>query len=232
MKLISRDRISTFFQVLLVIFLFCYSAVKGNPESNKDSFQQSAVNYKGDDALHNQMLELWKQHVVWNRNVMLCIVDNLPGTLEAVDRLQQNKIDIGNAIKPFYGTASGEELTRLLQEHVRISVEVMLYATEKKRPQLHEANARWHANANDIATFLAAINSYWASDKMQLMIKEQLRLTTTQAILRINKDYAADIIAYDKAQSHSEMAEIFAAGITSQFPEKVNPVAQVRMINQ
>ena len=67
---------------------------------------------------------------------------------------------------------------------------------------------------------------------MQLLIKEQVRLTTTQAILRINKDYAADIIAYDKAQSHAEMSEIFAAGITSQFPEKVNPVAQVRMTNQ
>jgi hypothetical protein len=233
MKRISRDRISTILQVLLVIFLFGYSAVKGNPDSTENAFNHLPASVKADDELQTQMLELWKQHVAWNRNVMLCIVDELPGTTQAVNRLQQNKIEIGNAIKPYYGTAKGDELTTLLQAHVSISVEVMLFAKEKKNQQLQEANDRWYANAGAIAAFLANLNSYWASDKIQLIIKEQLHFTTTQAICRIKKDYAADIVAYDKAQSNVlQMAEVFADGIAHQFPEKMHPVSQVLMMTQ
>ncbi len=41
MKRFTRDSISTFLQVLLVIFLFGYSAVKGNPESKETNLTQA-----------------------------------------------------------------------------------------------------------------------------------------------------------------------------------------------
>jgi hypothetical protein len=232
MKRITKDSISTFLQVLLVIFLFGYSAVKGNPESKENTIAHSTSVFTGDVELNAQMVDLWEQHVAWNRNVMLCIVDELPGTAEAIERLQQNKIEIGNFIKPFYGNAAGNKLTELLQAHVSISVEVMTFAKAGKQAELQDANNRWYENADALASFLADLNSYWATDKIQLIIKDQLRLTTTQAVCRINKDYPADIIAYDKA--HADvllMAEIFADGIAKQFPEKMNPVAEILMIN-
>ncbi|HLO39251.1 MAG TPA: hypothetical protein VK173_12195 [Lacibacter sp.] len=233
MKRFSKESISTFVQVLLVIFLFGYSAVKGNPDSQENTITRSSAAFTGNLTLNAQMLDLWEQHVVWNRNVMLCIVDELPGTVQAIERLQQNKIEIGNSIKPYYGDAAGDKLTELLQEHVNISVEVMRFAKKGKQPELQEANDRWYANADAIASFLAGINSYWATDKIQLIIKDQLRFTTTQAICRINKDYPADIIAYDKAHADVLLvAEIFADGIANQFPEKMNPVANVLMVNQ
>jgi uncharacterized protein (UPF0335 family) len=233
MKHFTRDRLSTYLQVLLVIFLFGYSAVKGNPDSKENTIEHSSSVFTENVELNAHMVDLWEQHVAWNRNVMLCIVDELPGTAQAIERLQQNKIEIGNSIKPYYGNAAGDELTKLLQAHVTISVQVMTFAKEAKQTELLEANDRWYANADAIASFLADINSYWATDKIQSIIKDQLRLTTTQAVCRINKDYSADIIAYDKA--HSDvllMAEIFADGIANQFPEKMNPVADVLMINR
>ena len=233
MKRFTRDSISTFLQVLLVIFLFGYSAVKGNPESKENTITHSTSAFTRDVELNAQMIDLWEQHVVWNRNVMLCIVDELPGTAEAIERLQQNKTEIGNSIKPYYGDLAGNELTELLQAHVSISVEVMTFAKAGKHTELQDANNRWYENADAIASFLADLNSYWATDKIQLIIKDQLRFTTTQAVCRINKDYPADIIAYDKA--HADvlmMAEIFADGIANQFPDKMNPVADVHMITQ
>ncbi|MBP6688002.1 MAG: hypothetical protein KA160_09100 [Lacibacter sp.] len=233
MKRFTRDAFSTFLQVVLVIFLFGYSVVKGNPESKENKIAQSSAAYIEDADLNAQMVDLWEQHVAWNRNVMLCIVDELPGTMQAIERLQQNKVEIGNSIKPYYGRAAGNELTELLKAHVSISTEVMKLAKEGKQPELQEANERWYANADAIAAFLANINSYWATDKIQLIIKDQLRFTTTQAICRIKKDYDADIIAYDKAHADVlQMAEIFADGIANQFSEKMNPVADVLMVNQ
>lgn len=46
---------------------------------------------------------------------MLNIMDDLPGTGQAVARLLQNQGDIGDAVKPFYAEAGGKELTRLLR---------------------------------------------------------------------------------------------------------------------
>lgn len=232
MKHISRDRISTWVQITLVVFLLGYSAVKGNPESKENLLNRPIAHTTSTRVLEAQMLELWEQHVVWNRNVMLCIVDELPGTDQAVKRLHQNKIEIGDAIKPYYGEAAGDQLTKLLYAHVTISAEVITLAKAKKNTALQEANQRWYANAEEIAGFLADTNPYWAMDDSKLIIKEQLILTTNQAVYRIQKNYSADVIAYDKAYADVlKMANIFADGIAKQFPEKFKTQPDVLMVN-
>ena len=44
--------------------------------------------------------------------------------------------------------------------------------------KLDDANARWRANANQIADFLATANSNWPSQEMRKMMREHLDLTT------------------------------------------------------
>ena len=70
------------------------------------------------EQLRSNMHKLWEDHITWTRNVILNIMDDLPGTDQAVARLLRNQDDIGNAIKPVYGEAAGNELTRLLREHI------------------------------------------------------------------------------------------------------------------
>jgi len=67
------------------------------------------------EELRAAMHKLWEDHITWTRNVILNIMDGLPGTDQAVTRLLKNQDDIGNAIKPYYGDAAGTELTRLLK---------------------------------------------------------------------------------------------------------------------
>ena len=231
MKHLIRDRISTWVQIMLVVFLLGYSAVKGNPESKENLLSRPAEQTASTRELKAQMVELWEQHVAWNRNVMLCIVDELPGTEQAVERLRQNKIEIGDAIKPYYGAAAGDELTDLLYTHVTISAEVITFAKAQKNAELQDANQRWYANADSIAGFLASANPYWALEDIKLIIKDQLTLTTNQAVYRIQKDYSADVIAYDKAHADVlKMANIFADGIAKQFPEKFKNDPEVLMV--
>jgi hypothetical protein len=206
--------------------------VKGNPESKENVLSRPAEQTGSTKELKAQMVELWEQHVSWNRNVMLCIVDELPGTDQAVERLRQNKIEIGDAIKPYYGTEAGDQLTKLLYHHVIISAEVITLAKAEKNAELKAANQRWYANADVIAEFLADTNPYWALEDIKQIIKEQLTLTTNQAVYRIQKNYSADVIAYDKAHADVlKMANIFADGITKQFPEKFKTDPGVLLVN-
>src|SRR4029079_1693896 len=70
------------------------------------------------NELRTNMRKLWEDHVTWTRNVIVCIMDGLPGTDQALNRLMKNQDDIGNAIKPVYGDEAGNQLTSLLRVHI------------------------------------------------------------------------------------------------------------------
>ena len=186
---------------------------------------QAQMNMKANSSKGEQlrmaMHKLWEDHIVWTRNVILNIMDGLPGTDQAVNRLLQNQDDIGNAVKPFYGEAGGKELTRLLRDHITIAADLLKAAKENNNSAFDAANKKWFANADEISSFLSKANPNWKLDDMKKMMNDHLRLTTDEAVARLKKDYTADVKAYDKV--HEEilmMADMLTDGIIKQFPEK------------
>jgi hypothetical protein len=173
------------------------------------------------EQLRMAMHKLWEDHIVWTRNVILNIMDDLPGTEQAVNRLLSNQDDIGNALKPFYGDAGGKELTRLLREHITTAADLLKAAKTGNNSAFDAANKKWFANADEISNFLSKANPHWKLDDMKKMMNEHLTLTTNEAVARLKKDYAADVKAYDKV--HDEilmMADMLTDGIIKQFPGK------------
>ena len=173
------------------------------------------------EQLRMAMHKLWEDHIVWTRNVILNIMDDLPGTDQAVARLLQNQDDIGNAVKSFYGEAGGNELTRLLQEHITVAADLLKAAKAGNNSAFDIANKKWIANADEISGFLSKANPHWKLEDMKKMMHDHLNLTTEEAVARLKKDYAADVKAYDKV--HDEillMAGMLTDGIIKQFPAK------------
>jgi len=173
------------------------------------------------EQLRMAMHKLWEDHIVWTRNVILNIMDDLPGTDQAVARLLSNQDDIGNAVKPFYGDAGGKELTRLLREHITTAADLLKAAKTGNNSAFDAANKKWFANADEISNFLSKANPNWRLDDMKKMMNEHLTLTTNEAVARLKKDYTADVKAYDKV--HDEilmMADMLTDGIIKQFPGK------------
>ena len=171
--------------------------------------------------LKTNMRQLWEDHILWTRNVILCLTDELPGTDQAVKRLLKNQDDIGNAVASFYGKEAGKRLTALLYDHITIAAEVVQAAKAGNTQKLDDANKRWYANADEIAEFLSAANPGWALADMKKMMHHHLQLTTDEAVARIKKDYDADVVAYDKVhQEILAMSDMLAEGITRQFPQK------------
>jgi hypothetical protein len=82
----------------------------------------------------------------------------LPDLNAALGRLLRNQADIGNAIKPYYGDAAGDQLTELLREHILIAGEILQAAKTGNSAALADAQTRWYENAHEIAVFLNAAN--------------------------------------------------------------------------
>ena len=113
----------------------------------------------GDETLHVDMRQLWEDHVTWTRVFLMGAIAGLPDTDVATARLLQNQVDIGNAVKPFYGNAAGDQLTVLLKAHITLAAAVVTAATAEAShgTALQQAEQKWFANADQIAAFLANV---------------------------------------------------------------------------
>jgi hypothetical protein len=173
-------------------------------------------------AFRNDMRKLWEDHVTWTRLAIISLTTDSPDTQATVGRLLQNQDDIGDAIKPFYGRRAGNELARLLREHILIAADLVLAAKAGDQAAVADAQTRWTANADEIAAFLAAANPRrWPLDEMMEMLHEHLRLTTDEAIARLQADWDRDVAAYDEIHVQAlGMADMLSMGIVEQFPRR------------
>jgi hypothetical protein len=173
-------------------------------------------------AFRSAMDKLWEDHITWTRMVIVDFAAGLPDLPTAEARLLRNQVDIGNAIKPYYGAAAGKQLTRLLRVHILEAVPVLGAAKAGDKAKLTQALAAWYANANQIAAFLSKANPHsWPLSMTRTMMKQHLALTTKEAVARLQGNWSADVRAYD--QVHAEilgMSHMLSSGIIRQFPRR------------
>lgn len=174
------------------------------------------------DELRTNLRKLWEDHAFYTRNVIMNIIDDMPGTNEAVARLLQNQVDIGNAIKPVFGNEAGNKLTELLKEHIVLAADLLKAAKANNDAEFKAVNTKWFKNADDISAFLSGANpKNWPLADMKKMMYDHLDLTTQEAVARLKKDYKADIEAFDKVRDELlMMSDMLATGIIRQFPDK------------
>jgi hypothetical protein len=175
------------------------------------------------EDLRQGMRKLWEDHITWTRLYIVSATADLPDKDAAARRLLQNQSDIGNAIKPFYGAAAGDKLTALLKDHILIAVEIVDAAKKGETARKDAAVQRWTANADEIATCLSGANpKNWPVAEMKKMMRDHLDFTTAELVARLQKDWTADVVAYDRV--HDEilrMADMLSEGIIQQFPNKL-----------
>jgi hypothetical protein len=173
-------------------------------------------------ALRTDMRRLWEDHVTWTRLAIISLEAGTPDTDATVARLLRNQTDLGNAIKPYYGNAAGAALTAQLRTHILIAADVIAAAKAGDQAKLADAQARWTANADQIAATLHSVNpTYWGLEAMKAEMHRHLKLTTDEAVARLHGDWKADVAAYDKVNAHIlRMSDMLTSGIVKQFPSR------------
>jgi hypothetical protein len=173
-------------------------------------------------ALRTDMRKLWEDHITWTRLAVISLTTGSPDTKATVARLLRNQADIGNAIRPFYGTSAGNQLTGLLRDHITIAAELVTAAKAGNQAKVADAQAQWSANADQIAAYLNKANPRaWKLAEMKAMLHSHLALTTMEVVDRLQGRWQADVAVYDKIHRQAlGMADMLSAGIVSQFPAR------------
>lgn len=176
-------------------------------------------------AFHDAMRKLWEDHIVWTRQFIVSAATetgDLADIGPTTDRLLANQADIGNALKPFYGEAAGNQVTALLRDHILTAAELVAAAKAGDSAAVETASAAWYQNADDIAIALNSLNpKHWPLAEMKAHMTDHLDLTLEEAVARLQGRYADDIAAYDKIHAQIlGMADMLSDGIIAQFPAK------------
>jgi hypothetical protein len=173
-------------------------------------------------AFHDAMRALWEEHGSWTRMVIVSFVGNLPNLTAAENVLLRNQAKIGDAVKPYYGTAAGNKLTKLLKAHIVGAVGVLQAVRSGDSGKLSQAQAAWSANGRRIADFLHAANPRFLSrGAARSMMKTHLEQVIAQAVDELQGKYAAGARAYRPYIRHIlAMADMISGGIIKQFPRR------------
>jgi hypothetical protein len=173
-------------------------------------------------AFAADMRKLWEDHIVYTRLFLVETVANLPSKDATTERLLRNQTDIGNAIKPYYGEAAGAKLTALLRDHILIAADLVKAAAAGDTAKQGDADQRWKANADEIATFLNGANpESWPLADAKKMMRDHLDATTAEVKAHLAKDWKADIAAYDRVHEQAlHMADMLSSGIAAQHADK------------
>ena len=179
-------------------------------------------------TFRSAMGKLWEDHITWTRLFIISDLADAPDLQMTTQRLLQNQVDIGNAIKPYYGDAAGDHLSALLHNHILIAADVVAAARAGDTVRLNGQMTRWQANADDIGDYLGSLNpDNWQAASMKAMMRHHLDLTTAEVVARLNQDWAGDIAAYDQVHLHIlTFADALTNGIVAQFPEAFADAAQ------
>lgn len=172
-------------------------------------------------VLRRAMGKLWVDHVIWTRQFIVSSVAGL-GDVEAItQRLLKNQDDIGAAVAKYYGQDAGDQLAKLLKEHIIIAGDIVNAAIAKNNAKVKSLDNKWHVNAVDIAEFLSKANSNWPKQALIEMLNKHLELTTKELQLRLAGNWNADIANFDEIfEQIRGMAKALSDGIIAQFPNK------------
>ena len=206
---------------LLSLFLLALVMIPFKSQALESTYFKGVSCNKAICDLRMAERRLWIDHVSWTRSYITSALASLEDKGSVAERLLKNQDDIGNSIKPYYGEEAGNKLATLLREHIQIAAQVVDAAKNGNKSDLEKYNKLWHDNADQIAAFLSSANPNYSNQVLKDMLYKHLDFITEQVTARLNKDWKADIDAYDKGEDHMIMfADMIVDGIVKQFPDK------------
>jgi hypothetical protein len=213
--------------LLALLSMVVVLAVAGTHDGHADDGHSHAVAVTAETtakqaAFQDAMRKLWEDHITWTRLAIISFAHELPDLPATQDRLLRNQVHIGNAIKPYYGKAAGDELTALLKEHIVGAVALMTAAKAGDDALIKQRTGEWYVNGNEIAAFLHDANPRnWSRNAMRKMMRGHLDQTLSEAVNRLTGKYADDVRDYDQIHEHIlMMADSLSKGIIKQFPKR------------
>lgn len=174
--------------------------------------------------LREKMSTLWQENSYWTRNLMISILDTMPGNDQALWRLIKNQEEICKLFKDFFDDESQIALMELLYSDVNFRIELIKLAPTDSLLAM-EARERWRRSVNAIAEYLHKLNSKWMLRELNTLFNEQVDTNYELIRQRTMREYDLELIAFDKMMINAaRISKVLTQGLIYQYPQKFTDI--------
>jgi hypothetical protein len=154
--------------------------------------------------------KLFTDHANYTYLYILSEVNQLPNLKVITERLLQNQVDIGDAMKPIVGEETGNAVTKLLKEHILAASNATKKAiannrdnTKKSKDNLDEAIKKVFENSEEVSRGLSNINPQILPFKeVHKHFNEHNTMVLELVVLNIQGNFKKAITEYDCYYTH------------------------------
>jgi len=166
--------------------------------------------------LINIFRNLWEQHGLWTRSLIISKAANLGDEEAVTKRLLRNPRDMAEQIRPFFGANAAQQFQSLFEQHLIIAAKLVDAAKAGNSYLVNQLRKDWYQNADQIAHLLATLSPFWNEEEWRKMLYEHLRLIEEEATLRLTGKFAEDVALYDTIEMQGlEMADMMSNALIS-----------------
>ena len=206
--------------LLIVLVFTVFASEKSIGQDKSSQFLMIQEQKTSSGEIREKMNLLWQENSFWSRNLMLCIIDSVPGKDQALWRLTKNQDDICELLKPFFGDEQKAVLAELFYSYMNFEIEV-IKASMTDSVLAKEALSQWHKSTNEIASFLHKQNPKWMLKDLKEVMNTQVEMTYQAIRQRVIRDFDLEVIAFDKMiKNGNKVSNMFSQGIIYQYPQK------------
>ncbi len=174
------------------------------------------------DELRGVMRKLWQDRSIYTRAVAIGVAADLPDLVRSHQRLVRNQVDIGDAVRPYFGDMMADVFTALLQEEVNRACAAFTAAKSGDPARREAAETAWRGAAADVASFVSAVDSSAGSqDTLVGMVSRLVDATAAQMHCRLKGDWTGDLAAFEMARQYARItADALSLSIAHQCAEQ------------
>lgn len=151
----------------------------------------------GNRQLHLALRDVWQTDVALTRVYLVSTLASLPDADQAATNLLAHQGKIADAMRPYYGDISSDQLTTLLQTQVQGAGIVLKTAKTGQTDAQQAAKNAWQGNADQIAVFLAKANPHLVLDDVKAKLRAHQTQFAGQTSARLQADWSGDAAAYE-----------------------------------
>lgn len=209
--------------VLLLYFcvlIFFFSSEVSAQVNKSQNFILSPEVRSTTNEMRDKMNLLWQQNSFWTRNLILCIIDSLPGKDQAIWRLTKNHEEICELFNTYFGEEAKATLTELFYSSMNFELEV-INASLTDSILAKDALKKWHQSIVSIAEQLYRYNSKWMLKELKGVLSKQIDLTYQTICQRLARDYDLEVMAFDTLMMNTgKVSNMLSQGLIYQYPQK------------
>jgi len=204
-----------------IVTMECYDDIIAKEEEEISVMTEKTMLFRMDSRT------IWSRFTWSPLNYSIALNNDVEGLDEIEGRIYRLATRIGDFTKPYYGVGVGDNISNALTDFGRIGVSVM--KDLKAGIPLDGTKERWDESVETLSTYLSSINpDHWPKEAVKSYFDALVQLWIDSIAARNTKDFVSyektadsiEVLMISGAPDVTSFADVFSAGIISQFPEK------------